>query len=215
MSKKDFQNGFALGLISKGISVKTYENPLKYIDSFYGLFGDVVFADDAELIVPLDERRDSIGSMFSSAQNIRRAIFVGTAPYISCDTTFYNCQSLVEVDFSQVDDAIYVTDMIDCFNNCTSLIRVKGVIDGTNNFNIFTFDNCPSLEEVNFKANTIQCDISMPDSPKLSAACIQNIIDGFSSDSPFYWYVHSDIYNSITESQLTQIFDKGWSVVES
>ena len=119
--------------------------------------------------------------------------------------------SVEEVDFSGLT-LFQSFGASETFNSCQNLVNVLGVLDGEYNYVSWGFENCPKLETVRFKKESIMCDINIAESPKLTAATVQSIIDGMNTGATGTWFLHNEVKSKLTEKQKKEITDKGWSV---
>ena len=186
----------------------------KYLDgvtSYASWYEGVNFPANTELTVYVGEKTESLSAMFKSATNLKKVKFVGYAD--GCDiSSVFASSSVEEVDFSGLETPCRPVDATMAFDNCNNLVRILGEFDGEYNNIFWSFENCPKLEEVYFKKNSIVCEVSIPNSPNLTTKCIQSIVDGTSDGTPYILYLHSDVINRLTEKQKKELFDKGWSV---
>lgn len=189
-------------------SFKYLNNSIKSYASWYE---GANFPANTELTVYIGKTTKSLSAMFASTTNLKKVKFVG---YIDgCDITIvFASSSVEEVDFSGLEAPCLPVDATMAFDNCNNLVRILGEFDGEYNNIFWGFENCPKLEEVYFKKNSIVCEVSIPNSPNLTTKCIQNIVDGLSDGATYILYLHSDVINKLTEAQKKEITDKGWSV---
>lgn len=186
---------------------------LKYttLTDYASLFEGANFPANTELTVYVGEKVTSLLAMFASATNLKKVKFIGNAD--GCDiSSVFASSSVEEVDFSGFETLCRPLDATMAFDTCNNLVRILGEFDGEYNFIYWGFDNCPKLEEVYFKKNSIVCEVSIPNSPNLTTKCIQSIIDGLSDGAANFLYLHSEVINRLTEAQKKEITDKGWSV---
>ena len=186
---------------------------LKYttLTDYASLFEGANFPANTELTVYVGEKVTSLLAMFASATNLKKVKFIGNAD--GCDiSSVFASSSVEEVDFSGFETLCRPLDATMAFETCNNLVRILGEFDGEYNFIYWGFDNCPKLEEVYFKKNSIVCEVSIPNSPNLTTKCIQSIIDGLSDGAANFLYLHSEVINRLTEAQKKEITDKGWSV---
>lgn len=135
----------------------------------------------------------------------------------------------VELDFSNATDVRY------CFYNCninhigttdfSSVLQLRDVF--TNSFKLkkidkiilrdgATFGNCfyalYDLEEVSFEG-AISNDFAIAQSPNLTDETIQNIIDCLAFvSSPKTLSVNQEIIKRLSDEQIMQIANKGWTI---
>ena len=185
----------------------------KYLNtnSYASWYEGANFPANTELTVYVGEKVESLLGMFRSTTNLKKVKLVGDSGGCEMEQMFAS-SSVEEVDFSGLT-LFQSFGASETFNSCQNLVNVLGVLDGELNFVSWGFENCPKLETVRFKKNSIVCDIYMAESPKLTAATVQSIIDGMNGTTAGTWYVHSEVMNRLTEAQKKEITDKGWSVV--
>ena len=184
---------------------------LNGVTSYASWYEGANFPANTELTVYVGEKVASLVAMFRSATNLKKVKFVGNTD--GCDiSTVFASSSVEEVDFSGLETLCRPADATTAFDNCNNLVRILGEFDGEYNNIFWSFENCPKLEEVYFKKNSIMCEVSIPNSPNLTTKCIQSIVDGLSADTTYILYLHSEVINRLTEAQKKEITDKGWSV---
>ena len=187
---------------------------LKYttLTDYASLFEGANFPANTELTVYVGKQVTSLMSMFASATNLKKVKLVGDGNDWDISSVFAS-SSVEEVDFSGLETLCRPVDATDAFNTCNNLVRILGEFDGEYNSIFWGFENCPKLETVRFKKNSILCDIYTAESPKLTAATVQSIIDGMTTTGPTgTWFVHNEVMNRLTEAQKKEITDKGWSI---
>ena len=185
----------------------------KYLSatSYASWYEGASFPANTELTVYVGAKIESLLAMFASATNLKKVKLVGDNSGCGMERMFAS-SSVEEVDFSGLT-LFQSYDASETFNSCQNLVNVLGVLDGELSFVSWGFENCPKLETVRFKKESIICDIYTAESPKLTAATVQSIIDGMATTgSTGTWYVHSEVMNRLTEAQKKEITDKGWSV---
>lgn len=101
---------------------------------------------------------------------------------------FYGLQALERIDGTPLD-----------FSSATGFSR--------------TFDKCYKLEEIRFAENCIKVSLSLSDSPLLSDETIQSIINGLATvETAQTLTLHADVKAKLTETQLTAITSKNWTL---
>ena len=183
---------------------------LNGVTSYASWYSGANFPANTELTVYVGAKIESSLAMFASATNLKKVKLVGDNG--SCDIEqMFASSSVEEVDFSGL--TLFQTfGASETFSNCQNLVNVLGVLDGEYNYSSWGFENCPKLETVRFKKDSIVSDIYIAESPKLTAATVQSIIDGMNEITSGALYLHSDVLNKLTEAQKKEITDKGWSV---
>ena len=183
------------------------------IKSYASWFEGATCPANTELTVYVGEKITSLLAMFVNATNLKKVKLVGDNSGCEMEQMFAS-SSVEEVDFSGLT-LFQSFGASATFNSCQNLVNVLGVLDGEINYVSWGFENCPKLETVRFKKDSIVCDIYMAESPKLTAATVQSIIDGLNGIDVGggTLYFHSDVINKLTEAQKKEITDKGWSVL--
>lgn len=127
----------------------------------------------------------------------------------NCDNFASGCTSLIEFD----QDTSKVTSFYHMFDGDTSLETIK-TIDGTASQGFAsTFLNCSALKNIETTPSTIKCNISFGDSPLLTDASIQNIIDGLATvTSQQTLTLHTDVKSKLTDEQKNAIASKNWEL---
>ena len=186
----------------------------KYLDgvtSYASRCEGANFPANTELTVYVGEKVTSLLAMFASTTNLKKVKLVGDNSGCEMEQMFAS-SSVEEVDFSGLT-LFQSFGASETFNSCQNLVNVLGVLDGEYNYVSWGFENCPKLDTVRFKKESIMCDIYTAESPKLTAATVQSIIDGMTTTgSQGTWFVHSEVMNRLTEKQKKEITDKSWSV---
>ena len=186
---------------------------LKYatLTDYASLFEGANFPANTELTVYVGAKIESLLAMFVNATNLKKVKLVGDNGGCEMEQMFAS-SSVEEVDFSGLT-LFQSIGASATFNSCQNLVNVLGVLDGEINFASWGFENCPKLETVRFKKDSIMCDIYMAESPKLTAATVQSIIDGMTTTGyTGTWFLHNEVKSKLTEKQKKEITDKGWSV---
>ena len=187
---------------------------LKYmtLTDYASVFEGANFPANTELTVYVGEKVNSLLAMFASATNLKKVKLVGDSSGCEMERMFAS-SSVEEVDFSGLT-LFQPIGASETFNSCQNLVNVLGVLDGELNYVSWGFENCPKLETVRFKKDSIVCDIYMAESPKLTAATVQSIIDGINATgAQGTLYLHNEVKSKLTEKQKKEITDKGWSVL--
>lgn len=127
----------------------------------------------------------------------------------NCDNFASGCTSLVEFD----QDTSKVTSFYHMFDGDTSLETIK-TIDGTASQGFAdTFKNCSALKNIEITPGTINLNISFGNSPLLTAASIQNIINGLATvTSQRTLTLHTDVKSKLTDEQKSAIASKNWKL---
>ena len=186
---------------------------LKYttLTDYASLFEGANFPANTELTVYVGVKIESLLAMFVNATNLKKVKLVGDNGGCEMEQMFAS-SSVEEVDFSGLT-LFQSIGASETFNSCQNLVNVLGVLDGEINYVSWGFENCPKLETVRFKKESIMCDIYIAESPKLTAATVQSIIDGMGiTGSTGTLFLHNEVKSKLTEKQKKEITDKGWSV---
>ena len=183
---------------------------LNGVTSYASWYEGANFPANTELTVYVGAKVESLLAMFASATNLKKVKLVGDSDVCDMEQMFAS-SSVEEVDFSGLT-LFQSLGASETFSNCQNLVNVLGVLDGVNNYISWGFENCPKLETVRFKKDSIMCDINIAESPKLTASTVQSIIDGMSEISPCTLWAHNEVKDKLTEKQMQEITDKGWSV---
>lgn len=128
---------------------------------------------------------------------------------LNFDEVFANCSSLEVVDCTEFP--LIPSTANACFYYCAYLREIKGVIDMSRCTKAnAVFDGCVRLEELRFKPLTLR-GLSLTASPLLSAETRQSIVEAL---SPYggVLTLHSAVVAKFTPEQLTEIFNKKWSL---
>lgn len=102
--------------------------------------------------------------------------------------------------------------------DCTALRSVEKVIlkaDGSQKFNQYSFTNLPALEEIRFEG-TIGNSLEIKDSPPLSTASVQSIIDhlkDLTGATAQTLTLHATVGANMTAEQKAAITSKNWQLV--
>ena len=186
---------------------------LKYatLTDYASLFKGANFPANTELTVYVRENVESLIGMFANATNLKKVKLIGDNSGCEMEQMFAS-SSVEEVDFSGLT-LFQSFGASETFNSCQNLVNVLGVLDGEYNYVSWGFENCPKLETVRFKKESIMCDINIAESPKLTGTTVQSIIDGMTTTGATgTLFLHNEVKSKLTEKQKTEITDKGWSV---
>jgi hypothetical protein len=142
----------------------------------------------------------------------------------------------VELDLSKAAEGTYLVNscnsltrlpVLDCRNRaninyfiiaCSSLYSIEKVIlkdDGTQTFNNYSFLGLPRLEEICF-AGCIGNSLAIKDSPLLSDASVQSIIDclkDLTGATAQTLTLHATVAGNMTAEQKAAITAKNWTLV--
>ena len=122
--------------------------------------------------------------------------------------------TLEEIDFSNFN--LNVETLNQAFNNGVGLKRILGVFDLTNATSVNNaFNNCPALEEVRFKADSIFLSISFGSCSALNDESIRSVIDGLADltgQTTQTLTFHTTVGNKLTDTQKATITAKNWTL---
>ena len=184
---------------------------LNGVTSYASKYESTNLTENKELTVYVGAKIGSLLAMFASATNLKKVKLVGDNSGCDMEQMFAS-SSVEEVDFSGLT-LFQPFGASETFNSCQNLVNVLGVLDGEINYVSWGFENCPKLETVRFKKESIMCDIYSAESPKLTAATVQSIIDGMTTTGASgTWFLHNEVKSKLTEKQKKEITDKSWSV---
>lgn len=137
-------------------------------------------------------------------------VYVDLAPICpSMNMTFaYGFHTLEVVKFvTPNNDAFTPSDVTNTFRYCQSLRLIDGTIDLSGiKGNIRLCDVCPALEEIRIK--NLKSNIFFADSPLLSLASIQYMVDNAANTSPITITLHPDAHARLTEELIAQAAEK-------
>lgn len=209
-----YQEGYTSGYESGYTDgKKSVPNPFEYATNVSQLYYGARFPKDTEmaLVIPA---ATILNFLFYNALGLKKATLKGINDYRKMDAqqTFRDCTNLEIIDL--LDFNIKLANAYQfCYNN-SALKEIKGTLDFTECTNVNNmFTRCSVLEEVRFKVNTLALSISFQQSSNLSANSIQSIIDGLATvEVTQTLTLHTTIKAKITETQLTQITNKNWTL---
>ena len=144
----------------------------------------------------------------------------GEAPATMDMNSFARCASaeyeLEQIDLSGAEHLLVVSNFTRCLEFRCGLKEVLGSFDMTN---CTTLSNiaakCAALETISFKAGTIKKAIGIPDSPNLTDATIQNIIDGLADltgGTAQTLTLHATVGAKLTDTQKSVASAKNWTI---
>lgn len=212
MSNKDFQNGFVVGMASKGQAQVSVPNPLEYAPMFTQAFMAVTFPENYELALDLP-RVTNLTSLFHNSRNMVKLTVKGNTDNnkVTLNSAF-RTPHLVILDFSEFNAKIGSCTYM-CYD-AVSLKEIKGVLDFSECTATTSFlNNCKALEEFRVLPNSIKSSISIPSSPNLSVDTKQSIIEGLATvETAQTLTLNSAIV--LTDEQKATIEAKGWTLVQ-
>lgn len=213
MSNIDFQNGFALGVASKGQAQGVAQNPLEYAVILNNAYVSTTFPENYEMTINIP-LVTSMNACFQGATGITKLTIKGNvAGNVIGMTGAFRVPTLEILDLSEFN-AIVAADGKHIFNGATVLKEVKGTLDFTNATQLNgAFNICYELEEIRFKENSIGVSISFANSSKLSTASVQSIIDGLATVATAQTLTLNSAI-ALTDEQKATIETKGWTLVQ-
>lgn len=228
MSKTDFQNGFALGLISNGkaqgkddsdIFWDKYQNKGNredYSTAFGGVgWNNQTFKPKYDIQTTnayMMFRNTAIeGDLVEILENLDVKIDFSKATNTAY--AFNGAKKITRIGVFDLTGSTTTTKGDNTFMNCTSLIRIeKIVVNDTTNFSANFLRGCSALEYVGFEG-AIANSLAITDSPSLSVECVQGIIDHLATVTTAQTLtLHADVV--LSDEQKTQISNKGWTLVQ-
>lgn len=120
----------------------------------------------------------------------------------------YGHKSLELVKFVATNNnTIMPSNVEDTFRYCESLRLIDGTIDLSGiTGGIHLCDKCPALEEIRIK--NLKSNIFFADSPLLSLASIQYMVDNAANTTPITITLHPDAHARLTEELIAQAAEK-------
>lgn len=192
----------------------------RYIKSLSRTFYDATFPEGYELDISTS---DAVGMthfmcLATGVKSVKLA-FVNKGATINANYAFGGDNNL-KGDFLETVDISNVECKFDgvagMFQMRKVLKHVIGEIDlSVSTTNNAAFYNCLALEDVSFKPLSIGMTISFSNSPLLSAASVQSIINGLADLTGANTQTlsfHADVKATLTEEQLVSITQKNWTV---
>ena len=102
------------------------------------------------------------------------------------------------------------------FASCPELIEINKPLDLSNVTSIENcFSNCFKLKEIRFVESSIKASLNIKDCSLLSAASIENIINGLvdlTDNTSQVLSLHEDIKAKLTDEQIATITNKNWTL---
>lgn len=213
MSNIDFQNGFALGVSSKGQTQGVAPNPLEYAVSVANVYQKVSFPTDYNLILALPNCTTFTYVCYQST-GLKTITFKDLSENSNMffGYAFRDCKTTEIVDLE--NKTIKISLATDTFRGMVMLKEIKGTLDLTEITNVNNmFEGCSALETVRFKENSIKLSISFAKCPKLSSATVQSIVDGLATvETAQTLTLNSAV--AVSDTQKATIQSKGWTLVQ-
>ena len=178
-------------------------------------WNDTAFNPTKDIVVP---QRSDVSFMFHSCRiyNLKQILQRnGVKLDLSGATSNFNfarnsmVQYFPHIDFSRCDV------LNNCFAGCTMMIElslsVKEKVQCNN-----VFQNCRELIDLTIVSGTFGTSLSLANSPLLSDASIQSVIDALADltgATAQTLTLHNDTGNKLTEEQKSTITAKNWTLV--
>ena len=119
-------------------------------------------------------------------------------------------------EFEIIGDTSNVTTFAAAFHNKASLERITGELDFSSTTTTTEMVGlCTKLKEFRIVPNTLSVSFSVSQSPDLTAATIQSIIDGLADltgETAQTLTLHADVKAKLTETQIATITNKNWTL---
>lgn len=198
-------------------------NPFEYATGFEFLFNTAVFPNGTEYTLNVPNFKEGANRVCRYVEGLKKFVLQGNKT--DNETTLqYAFQQrttteLEEIDFSEWGSGgIKVTYLNNAFSDAIKLHTIKGFFDFTKAININgAFLNTPALVNVTFKSNTLSKSISFANSPLLSDASIQYVIDGLTDiagQTSQTITFHPDVIAKLTDAQKLNIINKNWTLAQ-
>ena len=172
--------------------------------------------------------------MFSYCYSLQTIPLLNVSNVTNMNHMFYYCKKLQTVPLF---DTSNVNDMVGMFLNCTSLTTVPQ-FDTANVINMnYMFSYCQSLTSVpllnvsnvtdmgymfnycdsltNLGGLTgLKMNLYLDNSPKLTVDSVMNVINNAAdmTSEPKTLTLHQDVFNKLTQEQITTATSKGWNI---
>ena len=195
------------------------QNLVKMMTQWNGLFYQVSFPEETHLVLEYgDGFKGQMSNTFqyTGSSKIKSIKIIGKrVENVIINHTFGACSAEL-IDLSECQLVCGTNAVQGTFSTCSNLIEIKGVIDFSkvaSLLNVFTV--CAKLKEVTFLKNNLYKDIQFAQSPLLSDRSIQSIIDGLADltgGTAQTITLHADVKAKLTESQISQITSKNWTL---
>lgn len=163
-------------------------------------------------------------------ENGTRATYINAFYYKYWDSTTYNPKYDIVVTgnasnafaYSRITDTTVDIDISNAnnitalFQSCERLITIrKLIVSEATPFVSTTFSGCKALVDITIEG-TIGVSISFPDSPKLSGASVQSIIDALkdlTGQTGQKLTLNATVVDKMTQEQKDAITAKNWTLV--
>lgn len=198
-----YNNGYTDGAAS-------VPNPLEYVKRLQSSFDGAAFPEKYEMTMNIPNILSMQGAFLNSTGIVKLTIKGNVANNQVNFSDAIRISTLEVLDLTEFN-AVFGNAQY-CFYGNTAMKEIKGIIDFTNATNITnTFELCNALEQVQFKANSINLSIRFAQSSKLSSDTVQSIVDGLATvETAQTLTLHATIKATLTEAQIAQITSKNW-----
>lgn len=192
----------------------------RYIKDLGRMFYDATFPEGYELDLIVDGAGDMTQFMWlaTGVKSVKLA-FVNKGATVAANYAFSDPSDptrdvLETVDISNAECKFF--SFAGVFGSRKVLKHIIGEIDlSVSGTNSGAFYNCLALEDVSFKPLSIGMTISFGNSPLLSAASVQSIINGLADltgASTQTLTLHTTVKAKLTEAQIAAITSKNWTL---
>lgn len=130
-----------------------------------------------------------------------RALFPIGLIHANTTNMFYSNRYLEVLCFTGPHDLASINNLTNTFAACTNLRRIIGKVK-LNDIGKNTFAGCQALEEISL--HDLRNSISFVDSPLLSLASLQYLVQYASNSNPITITVHPDVYAKIIDETNTE-----------
>lgn len=191
-------------------------NPMEYAYTLPQVYKYVSFSKNYELTMDCPRIKD-LWQMLHSASGLRKLTLKGNIvkQTITMSEFATNARDLEEVDFSEFN--LVVDTVRNAFGGCNKLRSIIGEFDFSKATDVSGFQNCPLLEEIRLKPDSLSLSISFAASSALSTESVDSIIDGLMDMTgketrvlTFYPDIRSTLENDPV--RLAKINDKNWDL---
>ena len=203
------------------------DNLLEYTVSLYMAFNNVTFEEGTELNINLGAKTSVVNSnpFYCTFQGTKglKSITIACKNDPSTAISYQNFvrmsvseYTLEKIDLTGAPNLLKVSNMSRTFEYRRGLREILGEFDLTNSSTVGSIaGKCDALETIQFKAGTIRKSISFPDSPNLTDATIQNIVDGLADmtggTAPTLT-LHATVGAKLTDAQKSTASAKNWTI---
>lgn len=189
---------------------------LFYATSVASAFAGATFPENYEFCAEF-EKNISLYNSFENAQNLKSVKLKNTinGSAVTASGFVRNVRTVETIDFSEYYAKF--TSLNYFAQNAVALKHIYGELDLSEcTTNVLWIQGCSLLEEIRFKADTINISITFQWCANLSSEAIQSIIDGLVTITDGVartLTLHADVKNKLTDEQIATITQtKGWSL---